>query len=398
MGKPNRRTLTERLVASLRAGEKERFVWDAKLPGFGVRLRPGMTAYYVVQYRTTARKQRRRRIGLTTALKVEQARRRAKDWLDVVGDNRDPAGERDAIIKGKTVEDLAGRYIKEHAKPYKKLSSVAEDERLIEARVKPELGSTKAAAVSEADIRKLHASLESTPYEANRTLALLSKMFALAETWGIRPKGSNPCHGINRYRERRRERFLSGDELAKLGAALGEAEHAQLEHRGAIATVRLLILTGMRLGEVLGLQWRHVDRDRNCLRLDESKTGPKVVHLNAPALEVLNSIKQRADCRWVIAADEGDTALSVWKIESAWRRIRKRASIADCRLHDLRHSFASVAAAGGLSLPIIGALLGHTHAATTARYTHLSSDPLQQASTMIGQRIAAAMAGKGGRW
>src|SRR5262249_1518296 len=145
----------------------------------------------------------------------------------------------------------------------------------------------------------------------------------------------------------------SGDELAKLGAALGEAEHAQLEHRGAVATVRLLILTGMRLGEVLGLQWRHIDRDRNCLRLDESKTGPKVVHLNAPALEVLNSIKQRADCRWVIAAGEGDTALSVWKIESAWRRIRKRASIADCRLHDLRHSFASVAAAGGLSLPII---------------------------------------------
>src|SRR5262249_31527720 len=155
--------------------------------------------------------------------------------------------------------------------------------------------------------------------------------------------------------------------------------------------------TGMRLGEVLGLQWRHVDRDRNSLRLDDSKTGPKTVHLNAPALEVLTGITQRADCRWVIAADEDDDPLSVWKIESASPRIRTRAVLACCRLHALRHSFASVAAAGGLSLPIIGALLGHTQPATTARYTHLAADPLKAATESIGQRIAAAMAGKSGQ-
>jgi integrase len=397
MRKPTRRNLTERLVASLKPGERDQFVWDAKLPGFGVRARPGKAPYFLVQYRTTARQQRRRKLGVVTALKVEEARRRAKAWLEAVGKDRDPAGERDAVIKGKTVAELADRYHREYARLHKKPSSIAEDERLITARIKPKLGSKKVAAVSDSDIEELHGAMEATPYEANRTLALLSKMFRLAEKWKLRPAKTNPCQEVRRYKERKRERFLSTDELARLGRALAEAERARTEHIGTISAIRLLVFTGMRLGEVRGLQWRNVDAERVCLRLEDSKTGPKTVHLNAPALEVLSGITQTADSPWVFVSDAEDEPLSVWRIESTWRRIRKQAGIADCRLHDLRHSFASVGAAGGLSLPVLGALLGHTQPVTTQRYSHLSADPLKQATDMIGQRIAAAMTGRAGK-
>jgi integrase len=188
------------------------------------------------------------------------------------------------------------------------------------------------------------------------------------------------------------ERFLTGEEMARLGAVLVDAERTQTELPSVIAAIRLLVLTGARLGEVLSLQWRHVDFERRCLFLDDSKTGRKTIHLNAPALEVLSGIERREDLPYVIGgAMQGKPLVNLRK---PWHRIRKAAGLGNLRLHDLRHSFASVGAAGGLSLPMIGALLGHTTPATTQRYAHLAADPLRQANDLIGQRIAAAMSGR----
>src|SRR5262249_30359019 len=149
--------------------------------------------------------------------------------------------------------------------------------------------------------------------------------------------------------------------------------------------IKLLLLTGCRKGEIIGLEWRHVDFERSCLRLPDSKTGAKVIPLNGAAMAILEGLPRVGGNPHVIPGIRADTAGPA--VGQAWQRVRKAAGLSDVRLHDLRHSFASVAVGGGASLPLIGGLLGHKHAATTARYAHLSDDPLRQVTDMVGQRI-----------
>jgi integrase len=286
---------------------------------------------------------------------------------------------------------LAKRYLDEHARPKKKPSSIEADERNLNNHVLPALRQRPVAEVTRADIMRLHHQMRHAPGACNRTLALLSKMFNLAELWGLRPDGSNPCRHVEHYPENKLERFLANEELKQLADALAEAERTQLIAQSAIAAIRLLLFTGCRVGEILSLQWHHVDEAGQCLRLPDSKIGAKVVHLNAPALEVLSRIGRKDGNPYVITG-RGDGPLG--NLQRPWVSIRKAAGVEDVRIHDLRHSFASVGIAGGLSLPIIGKLLGHSQPVTTARYAHLANDPLKQATDMIGRRIAAAMAGK----
>jgi integrase len=226
------------------------------------------------------------------------------------------------------------------------------------------------------------------PTAANRVLALLSKMMNLAERWGLRPDGSNPCRHVERYRETKRERYLSEAELARLGAALAAAEQTGAEEPEVVAALRLLVFTGCRMGEILGLCWECVDFERRCLNLPDSKTGAKTVPLNVPALEVLAGLERRSE--YVIPGRDPRHALV--NLSKPWDRIRVAAKLEGVRIHDLRHSFAAVAAGSGHSLLIIGGLLGHKQAQTTRRYAHLSDDPLRAASEAVGGRIAAALA------
>ena len=385
--------LTNRTVAATRPRDRDVFVWDDELPGFGLRVKPSGVKSYVIQYRNRHNDSRRITIGRHGVIGPEKARRKAKKMLADVQDGADPATERKDDREAPTVAELAEKYLREHAAPHKKPRSVEEDQRLLRLHVLPALGRKKVAGIARADITGLHHAMRDTPGAANRTLALLSKMMNLAEKWGLRLDGSNPCRHVDKYPERKMERFLSVDELGRLGAVLAEAERTATELRSVIAAVRLLMFTGARLGEILNLEWSHVDFEWSCLRLPESKTGAKVIHLNAPALEVLNGI-ERDGSPWVIAGRDPDKPLV--NLRKPWHRIRKAADLDNVRLHDLRHSFASVGAAGGLSLPMIGALLGHTQAATTQRYAHLAADPLKQAADMIGERIRAAINGKSG--
>ena len=229
---------------------------------------------------------------------------------------------------------------------------------------------------------------------ANKCLALLSKMFNMAERWGWRSEGTNPCRHIDKYKSQPHERFLSENELARLAEALAAAEKDETETPFVVAAIRLLIFTGARMGEILSLEWAQVDFDNTMLFLPETKTGKKVVYLSAPALKALANVP-RIDGNPFVICGARDRAHLV-NLHKPWARIRKSAGLEDVRIHDLRHSFASTAAAGGLSLPIIGKLLGHTQAATTERYAHLAADPLRAANEAIGQRIAAAMTGQVG--
>ena len=223
---------------------------------------------------------------------------------------------------------------------------------------------------------------------AAQCVALMGTVLAFAVARGLR--SDNPARGVKRPGVRKMERFLSEDEIARLAVAL-DAEFDRTGNPYPAAAIKLLLLTGGRRGEILELKWQHVDFERRCLRLPESKTGPKIMYLNAPALEILAGLPRMENNPYVILGKrEGRPLVGIDKL---WFHVRAAAGLRDVRLHDLRHSFASMGVAGGLSLPIIGALLGHKHPATTGRYAHLSADPLRAANDLVGMRIAAAMNG-----
>lgn len=379
------------------------FLWDAALPGFGLRVLPSGRRSYLIQYRAKGRT-RRLTLGPHGTLTLDQARRRARRLLAGVHEGQDPSEDRHQQRLAATMAELGERYLEQHARPKKKASSAIEDERMFRRRILPALGRRKVEDVTRSDVDRLHAAMKATPIMANRVLFLLSTMMNLAEKWGMRDARTNPCQGVERYREGRRDRFLSEVELARLGEVLRQAEDGYVRGRdprreaselpSAVAAIRLLIFTGARVSEILTARWEYFDVDRRVLRLPDSKTGAKAIPLNPPTLEILEGLRAERSGPWVVQGDApGEHLVNLGK---AWRRIRKRAGLADVRLHDLRHSFASVGVGAGLSLPLIGALLGHRRTETTQRYAHLADDPVRAASDAIGSRLDAVLSGRPG--
>ena len=383
--------LSQSVVTRTKPAKSDVFVWDSKLPGFGLRVKPSGVRSFIIQYRNAGGRSRRYTIGRHGVLTPEEARTEAKQLLGQIAKGADPASGRSSARKAPTMGELADRYLREHAEPHKKPSSVAEDRRLIEARVKPKLGAMKVGDVARADIAKLHHALRATPYEANRTLALLSKMFSLAELWGLRADGTNPCRHVKRYRESKRERFLSADELGRIGKALTEAERSRSESEGVIAAIRLLALTGCRLSEILVLRWDHVDLEKSALRLPDAKAGARIVPLGAAARALLAKLPKHGI--YVAAGDDLDGPLSVWVVEKAWGRLRTAAKLADVRLHDFRHTVGTYGGQAGFNAFVVRDLLGHKTLAMTGRYVERDIHPLRTAADAVSGRIAAAMQG-----
>ncbi|WP_119462714.1 site-specific integrase [Rhodospirillaceae bacterium SYSU D60014] len=403
-GKRSRSQITETAVAALNPGE---LLWDGKITGFGVR-RQKDGRIFVLKYRVGGR-QRWYTIGKHgSPWTVHKAREKAKALLGDVAEGRDPAAARDTSKGAPTVAELCKRYFAEYAAEHKKASSQAADERNIRNHILPILGRLRVADVTRADIDRLKLAVAQGKTAkdekvgprrrivvrggtgaANRCLALTSKMFNLAELWGWRPDGSNPCRHIQKYAEHKIERFLKQAELGRLASVLIECERQGAELLSVIAAIRLLIFTGCRRDEILTLRWEDVDLEAACLRLRDSKSGAKVVYLSAPALKVLADLPRVAGNPYVVFGERLGSHLV--NLEKPWRRIRAKAKLDDVRLHDLRHSYASFGTAGGLSLPMIGKLLGHARSETTNRYSHLADDPVKAANEAIGRRIAAAM-------
>jgi integrase len=380
--------LTKRVIDAAEIQAAEYFIWDDELPGFALRVLPSGRKGYIVQYRA-GRRSRRMSLGPSTVLTCEQARTRAIGIIAAARNGDDPAAERDAERKTITVKELAERFDKEHVSVRVKETTAKGYRRLIERTILPALGRHRVTEVTRADIAKLHHDLRHIPYEANRCLEVISKMFSLAEMWGLRPDGSNPRKHIKKYTEEKRERFLSPAELKRVGGVLREMDDEGIELASAIAAARLLILTGCRLGEIMTLQWEHVDLAGRALRLPDSKTGAKVVHLGQPAIDVLMGIKKVDKNPWVIVGTLPGARLT--DLQPFWQRVRARAGLKDVRIHDLRHTFASTAVASGQGLPMIGKLLGHTQVQTTARYAHLAADPVKNAADLVSGELARAI-------
>jgi len=358
------------------------------VPGFGLRVLPSGRKGFVVQYRA-GRRPRRISLGPSTVLTCEQARTRAITIVAAVRNGDDPAAKRDADREALTVAELADRFDREHISVRLKESTAKGYRRMIERVILPALGRHRVTEVTRADIAKLHHDMRHIPYDANRCLEIISKMFNLAEMWGLRSDGTNPRKHIRKYPEEKRERFLSAAELRRVGEVLRDMEQEGVELASAIAAVRLLMLTGCRLGEIMRLKWEYVDFAGRALRLPDSKTGAKVVHLGQPTLDILTAIERREDNPWVITGTLPGAPL--YDLQPFWQRVRGRAGLKDVRIHDLRHTFASTAVAAGQGLPIIGKLLGHTQVQTTARYAHLAADPVRVAADQVSGQIASLL-------
>jgi len=375
--------LTKRSIESALPQDKDIILWDSEIKGFFCKITPSGKKSYFLYYRTQGRRQRRPKIGDHGVMTCEQARNIAQRWLLEVSQGKDPSGEKQELKANPTLKELSVRYMEEYASR-KKASSRAEDGRLWKNNILPILGQLKVSSLSRKDVARFHQTLHHYPVAANRALALLSKALNLAELWGYRPNHSNPCLHIKKYPEQKRERFLSTEEIARLMDAL-EEETKESNNLWAVYAIRLLLVTGCRMSEILTLMWDEVDLPHQCLRLRDSKTGKKVVYISTIAVDILKSIPQQLNNPYVICGAKNGKHLV--NLQKPWRRIRKKVGLDDVRLHDLRHTFASIAVSNGLSLPIIGALLGHKQTQTTARYAHLIGKPLIEASEKIGEHM-----------
>ena len=409
--------------AAMKAGKRVE-LWDDKTPGLSARVFESGAVSWSFRYRPRAGGGgfKRVKLGIFPGTLVSEARRKATKLRSRVIDGADPAAELAAKRGAETVSELLTDFLADEIKPKKKASTHALYSTYAK-HVGPELGEKKAHAVTRADIARLHRDIGKQEKKrsgggkkatANRVLIFLSGAYRFAGQSGIVPDGFNPCRGIEKFAENSRERFLSNDELRRIGDTMRLAETEGLpwvdkerakhgrkpENRrtkiapAAVAAIRLLLLTGCRLREILHLEWPQVDLERGFLNLADSKTGRKAVVLNAPAIAVLSGLDRVG--KFVILGESKDAPRA--DLKKPWSLVNRHAGLEGVRIHDLRHSFASIGAGGNIGLPIIGKLLGHKNPETTAKYAHLADDPVRRASESMGAEIAAAMgdgAGKG---
>jgi integrase len=407
--------LARRTLATLPKVEKPTVFYDTDLTGFGLKAFPSGALSWIVEYRPGAGgrgvSKRRMVLGTPKSLTPEEARNRAAGILAEVRLGGDPAANRSEARAAENVRDLLTSFMDNHVRTKRKARTAKLFDGYINNHIVPAIGTKKAPTLARADVERLHKAIGKTnPVTANRVLALIGAVYAYGLRSKLLPRQTdNPAKGIEKFPEQMRERFLSDVELARLGDAIRQAEtvgipwenrpnqskHAPKKPENrvtkigphAAAAIRLLIFTGARLREILDLRWEHVDLQRGLLFLQDSKTGKKTIVLGTAAMVLLETLPRVG--KFVIAGNDDDKPRS--DLQKPWALVSKQAGLTGLRLHDLRHSFASVGAGSGLGLPIIGKLLGHSNSKTTERYAHLATDPLRRATDAISSAIAKAM-------
>lgn len=406
--------LTKRIVEGMEPGATDRLEWDTELPGFGVRVKPSGVRSYLIQYRNAHGRSKRFTIGRHGVMTVEEARREARLLLLDVARGIDPAADRAHGRAAPTVSDLATRYLREYVAFHNRETTAREVARLVEKRIRPALGALKVEAVTRAEIARFHGAMAATPRQANFALSVLSKMFALAEDWGLRPENSNPCRRLRRFPETKRDRFLKPEEVETLLGTLRLAETEGLPWGGdpsrpyrkharrpenrrtmvpppAADIVRVLLFTGCRLGEVLTLRWDAVDFAGRRLRIDRTKNGrPHVVALTDPVEAILRRQPGPATSPWVFPKlSDPSRPFPKETMEQIWQRVRAAAGLEDVRLHDLRHTFGTWAGQTGANAFLVRDLLGHRTLEMTGRYVNRDVDPLRAMSETVAARLAS---------
>lgn len=367
--------LTKSLIDSLTyAGENNsrHVIWDSSLSGFGIRIYPSGRKAFVLSYRVDGRK-RQLTIGNYGTLTLKQGQERARRHLVDISDGSDPLANKRKRAQAETIKSLCTRYISDYAKLHKK--SWEDDERRINNNINPLWGGHKVISLSRSDISDLHNKIGATkPYEANRLLELLSKMFSLAEQWGFVPEGHpNPARKIVKFKEVKRDRWVTPEELPRLAKSIGEETSIYVK-----AVFWLYLFTGMRKNELLALRWNEVDFTQKLIALPDTKAGrPLYLPLSEPAIKILSELPRLDSNPYVFPGNkEGQHLVNINK---AWSRIRTRAEIKDVRLHDLRRTVGSMLAQAGNDLHLIGRVLNHSDTSTTAIYARFGQDHVRTA-------------------
>lgn len=374
-------------IKSLSPGET---LYDTETLGFGVRRQRGPVSYFV----KTRIKGRQRWVTIGkhgSPWTPETARKEARLILTEADEGFDRLAAKRKESAASTFAQVADRFVEVYG-PKLKPRTLEEYQKLIDRYLKPKFGTHRIDAIERSDVAHAHAKWADHPRTANHALAVMSKIMSWAQEHKLRPEQSNPCLRHKKYRETKRQRYLAAEEIKRLGEALIAAEGEGEISSYAANAIRLLILTGARLNEILTLRWSYVDLTRRLLILPDSKTGEKSIALNAPAIDVLKAVPRLEGNPHVIVGHRtGSAMVDIFK---PWSIVRSRAKLEDVRIHDLRHTFASVAVATGGSLPMIGKLLGHNEPKTTQRYAHLSDDPIARLSEATASQISKALTSK----
>lgn len=410
--------LSKRVIDAAKPGAKQQFLWDETLKGFGLLILPSGKKSFILQYRTLGGRSRRLTLGPYGALTPTEAKRMASELIARIRNGEDPMATRHSFRAAPTINDLLDKYWSDHVLVHNAKTTQHTFKHIIKNILRPHLGTMKVTELTRRDIAELHSKLKHIPRQANMTLSVLSKALNLAEVWGLRPELSNPVRLIKRYKEAERDRFLSDQELGRLGATLEEAETIGLpwvitasgktrkhlpkdeENRRtpvskpALFVIRLLLHTGARLSEILTLEWLHVDFENRMLALPSRKGDGRKPHpVSDTVMDLIDELAVTKRSNYVIPRD-GDATRHVSKevVESAWRRIRKHAQIDDVRLHDLRHTVGTLASQSGGNAFLISHLLRHRNVTITNRYVNTDLDPIRVLSGVIGQRLLDGLA------
>lgn len=366
--------------AAIRNAKDKDVIWDEKIRGLHLRCFPNRKAFYLY-YRTKDRRERRPKLGEwgPHGLSLEEARTIARKMMLAVADGRDPVSERRVAAAAPTMRDLWARYAKDSL-PALKPSTQRNYRLSFDKYVIPALGPRRVADVTYDDIDHLRLRMQATPYMANRVVQMLQHAFNLAERWNWRPQNSNPCRHVSRYKEKKRKGYLPPEGIKRLFEAFDALEET---YPDAVAALRLIALTGARKNEIVKAKWEWFDGAR--LNLPDSKTGEKTIHLPPQAVAILEGLDRRSP--WIFPQKGGKGPRA--DLKHAWWTIRARAGLPTLRIHDLRHTFASVALAAGGGLDQVGALLGHSDTRTTKRYAELLDDPAREMARSAAELLTS---------
>ncbi|WP_293960362.1 site-specific integrase [Sneathiella sp.] len=383
----SRYKLTKRLIDSFAYSGGTDVRWDETIPGFGVRIYPSGKKAFILRYRAQGRKRLLTLGRFGADLTLEQARDKAKSHRVSVRDGKDPLEERKKFSQGKTFKELSDKYIRDHAKPHKKTWKT--DESRLERHIPASWSSRIVATINRDDVSSLHSKIGTTaPYEANRTLDLLRVVFEKARSWYfIESTAENPAAGIKKFREHKRKRFVTREELPELAKAIDKEQSIYVR-----SALWLYLLTGLRKNELLKVKRSEVDFSRQMLRLPDTKSGDEQeVTLSAAAMAIINAIPPEEKNPYLFPGKI--KGKHIVNIDKAWRRVRESAEIDDLHLHDLRRSVGSWLTQTGVDLNVIKSALRHSNISTTLIYARLGDDPARAAMEAHGENILA-VAGK----
>lgn len=387
--KTNKCKLTKRIVEGVIPDISARLVlWDTEVRGFFLRIYPSGKKTYFLQYRNQDQITRKIKLGVHGSVTTELAREQARKLSLSIGLGEDPSLSVSAKRNSRTVSDLAKEYLKSHAKIKKTPKGYKEDEYFLNEIILKKYGRLSVEKISTFDLQRIHVDLQKTPYKANKLRDLLSKMFNLAINWGWR--SDNPVKGIEKYKEYKRHRWLNDEEVQRLWPIL-DAYHNQ----NVANVIRLLLLTGSRRNEVLHATWNQFDLEAGVWTKPAHTTKQRRMEhlpLSTRAIEILKGMKEESTTDFLFPGKVPGKPLQ--EIKKAWHRLRTQAGLPDVRIHDLRHTHASHLVSSGLSLSIVGKLLGHTQASTTQRYAHLADAPLRQATELFGNKVGKLISEK----